>query len=72
MKIRHILATKGGNVITIDGKQTIRQALQVLVKHNVGALLIVNDSNRPVGILNGILSGWRPKIPIASICSWKK
>ena len=52
MKIRHILATKGGNVITIDGKQTIRQALQVLVKHNVGALLIVNDSNRPVGILS--------------------
>ena len=52
MKIRHILAAKRGNVITIDRKQTIRQALQVLVKHNVGALVIVDDANRPVGILS--------------------
>jgi CBS domain-containing protein len=52
MKIRHILATKGGNVITIGGDQTIHEALQVLVKYNVGALLIVDDSKRPVGILS--------------------
>ena len=52
MKIRHILAAKRGNVITIDRKQTIRQALQVLVKHNVGALLIVDDTSRPAGILS--------------------
>jgi len=52
MKISSILATKGANVITIRPHQTIREALALLSQHNIGALVVVNESNQPVGILS--------------------
>jgi CBS domain-containing protein len=52
MKIRTILATKGSHVVTISPSQTIRQVLQVLVKYNFGALVIVDESSRPIGIIS--------------------
>ena len=51
MNIASILATKGGQVITIRPEQTVREAIASLVKHNIGALIVVNDGNEPVGII---------------------
>lgn len=52
MKIASILATKGGGVFTITPERTIRQALAVLADHNVGALVVVDDVERPIGIVS--------------------
>jgi CBS domain-containing protein len=52
MTIAHILARKGINVITIRPDQSIRQALGLLAEHNIGALVVVDESLRPVGILS--------------------
>ena len=52
MNIQTILATKGANVITVTADQTIRDALATLAKHNFGALVVVNSSIKPVGIIS--------------------
>ncbi len=52
MNIQHILATKGGSVITIGPDKTIRDALAILARHNFGALVVVNESNKPIGIIS--------------------
>lgn len=52
MNIANILATKGGKVFTISLERTIRQALAVLADHNVGALVVVDEAQRPVGIVS--------------------
>lgn len=51
MKIDAILATKGMLVITITSDQSIRQAVTLLSKNNIGALVVV-DNNTVVGILS--------------------
>ena len=52
MNIANVLARKGPKVITIRPDQTIRQALQLLAEHNIGALVVVADGGDPVGILS--------------------
>lgn len=52
MNIASVLATKGGRVFTIGPGETIREALRVLAEKNVGALVVVDPSSRPVGILS--------------------
>ena len=52
MNIASILATKGGQVFTVRPEQTIREALGRLAEHNVGALVIVDPSGQPIGILS--------------------
>lgn len=52
MKVRLILAKKGINVITITPDQEIRQAVALLTEKNIGALVVVNQEQRPVGILS--------------------
>ncbi|MBE2220762.1 MAG: CBS domain-containing protein [Anaerolineae bacterium] len=52
MKIRSILAKKGMNVITITPDQEIRQAVTLLAAKNIGALVVVNQEQRPIGILS--------------------
>jgi CBS domain-containing protein len=52
MNIQSILATKGTHVVTIRPQQSIREALATLVRHNIGALVVVNQANEPVGILS--------------------
>lgn len=51
MTIASILATKGGHVITIRPEDTVKAAVEALVKHNIGALAVVNDANALVGIV---------------------
>jgi len=52
MKVRRILATKGMRVITIGPEKQIRDAVKLLARHNIGALVVVDDDERPVGILS--------------------
>jgi len=52
MNIASVLATKGSSVITIRPGQTVREALALLASHNIGALVVVDDQLRPVGIVS--------------------
>ncbi len=52
MKISNVLAAKGPNVITIHPHQTLKEAIIKLSQHNIGALVVVNDSGAPVGIIS--------------------
>ncbi|HTO11097.1 MAG TPA: CBS domain-containing protein [Candidatus Binatia bacterium] len=52
MTIASILATKGDKVVTVRPDQTIREALVMLAQHNIGALVVVDDTRKPVGMLS--------------------
>jgi CBS domain-containing protein len=52
MNIANLLARKGPRVVTVQPEQSIRQALVLLAEHNIGALVVVDGSMRPVGILS--------------------
>ena len=52
MKISAILATKGMNVITVHPEQSLGEAVALLSRHNIGAVVVVDSANRPVGILS--------------------
>lgn len=52
MNIASVLATKGPSVITIRPEQAIKQALALLADHNIGALVVVDQASKPVGIVS--------------------
>ena len=52
MKVRNILATKGGRVVTIAPDEPVRQAVALLVSHRIGALVVADDAGQLVGILS--------------------
>lgn len=52
MKIQHILNTKGRYVVTVRPQQSLREALSTLVRHDIGALVVVNECGHPIGILS--------------------
>ena len=52
MSIAHLLAGKGRGVVTIQPEDSIRQALGLLAQHNIGALIVVDSRQQPVGILS--------------------
>lgn len=52
MNIASVLARKGPKLVTVRPEQTVRQALGLLSEHNIGALIVVDDTGRPVGILS--------------------
>jgi CBS domain-containing protein len=52
MKIQTILATKGTHVFTVRADQTIKEAIAALVQHNVGALVVVDEAGKAVGIMS--------------------
>lgn len=52
MKLMRILATKTGDVITVHPEQQIRDAVRLLAEHNIGALVVVDDAKKPVGIIS--------------------
>lgn len=47
---RDILADKGGHLITICADATVYQALTVMTQNKVGAIVVVEDNERIVGI----------------------
>ena len=52
MKVSNILATKGANVITVRPDQTIREVVQVLVQHNIGAVVVMDEAGQLAGIIS--------------------
>lgn len=52
MKIKDILSRKGGKVVTLRSDQCILEAAQEMVRHKIGAILVVNEDNAPIGIFS--------------------
>lgn len=52
MNIASLLASKGSKVITIQPDQTVRQAVALLAQHNIGALVVVDRTSKPAGIVS--------------------
>lgn len=52
MKVRNILATKKGHIVTVQADEPVRNAIQLLVKHRIGALLALDSAGKLVGILS--------------------
>jgi len=52
MNIASLLATKSGSPITIRPEQSVREAVALLSRHNIGALIVVNAPGTPVGIVS--------------------
>jgi CBS domain-containing protein len=52
MNIASILATKGASVVSIRPDQSVREAVALLARHNIGALVVVDDAGRSIGILS--------------------
>ncbi len=59
MKVSRLLATKPHKIFTIGAKEEIRTAIRLLVEHNIGALLVVNEEKRLIGILSERDIVWR-------------
>lgn len=51
MKVTEILRNKGADVITIWPGASLRSAVERMTKRNVGALVVVNDDGKVVGML---------------------
>ena len=52
MNIATVLASKGVKVVTVQPEQTIREGLALLAEHNIGALVVVDETQKPVGIVS--------------------
>lgn len=52
MNVAAILAKKGRGIVTIRPEQVVREAVALLAKHNIGALVAINEAHEPVGILS--------------------
>lgn len=52
MNIASLLAAKSGATITIRPEQSIREAVALLSRHNIGALVVVNAADAPVGVIS--------------------
>jgi CBS domain-containing protein len=52
VQISMLLRHKGHEVATIDGSQSVREALAVLAEHRIGALVVSEDGRRIDGILS--------------------
>lgn len=52
MTIATILATKGFKVFTVRPEQTLREALAMLARHSIGALVVADAAGAVVGILS--------------------
>ena len=52
MQISTILATKGSIVITIGPDQTVREVVKTLVEKRIGAVVVVDEANKPIGIVS--------------------
>jgi CBS domain-containing protein len=52
MNIASLLASKGPRVVTVAPDHTIRQALALLAENNIGALVVVDEAQQPIGIVS--------------------
>lgn len=52
MRVRELLRKKTGSVITIGERATVREAVQLLIRHGIGGLAVTAES----GVLTGFIS----------------
>jgi CBS domain-containing protein len=52
MQISTILATKGRTVVTVTPDQAVREAVALLVDKRIGAVVVIDETGRPVGIVS--------------------
>jgi len=52
MFVSHILSGKGRSVVCVKPDATLAEAVDVLARHNIGAVLIVSAEGAPDGILS--------------------
>jgi CBS domain-containing protein len=52
MRVADVLRTKGSEVATVPPKVSVTGLLDDLARHNVGALVVVNDAGAVVGIVS--------------------
>lgn len=52
MIVKSILQEKGTDVVTVDPDQTLSEALRVLARHRIGAVVVTRGEGRIVGILS--------------------
>lgn len=51
MIIATILAEKGREVVTAQAQTTLREAAEILMRFRIGALVILDDTRSPVGLI---------------------
>jgi len=52
MRVRDVLKTKGGRIITIDPEATAPEAVARMVENNIGSLPVVEPDGRLVGVIS--------------------
>ena len=52
MKIESVIAAKGPAVFTVGPAELVRNAVEILAKNNIGALIVIDYKRMPVGILS--------------------
>ncbi len=52
MKIKDVLATKSDEVLTINQDGVVHDAIKILFKNKIGALLVLDDDDKLVGIIS--------------------
>ena len=52
MQVDNVLATKGSQVATVGPDQSVREALALLAKYNVGALVVADAQANCIGIIS--------------------
>ena len=52
MTIARILAAKGRDVVTAQPHRTLAEVAEVLITKNIGAVVVVDDQGRIIGILS--------------------
>ncbi|MBN2288305.1 MAG: CBS domain-containing protein [Candidatus Glassbacteria bacterium] len=50
-KVSDLLKSKGSQVWTVYEDKTVEQAIAVLVEHNIGSLIVLDDQHRIAGII---------------------
>ena len=52
MNVAKILETKGGSVVTVSAKAEVSDAIDLLNRHNIGALVALDEDGNVAGILS--------------------
>lgn len=52
MKVRNLLSSKSGKVITVSRDQTVKDVVDILAKRRIGALIVVDDQGKITGIIS--------------------
>lgn len=52
MKMESVLAVKGLGVVTITRGSTLAEAVALLVEHGIGAIVVMDASGAPIGIIS--------------------